>query len=223
MACLAVCAVTASWPLVLEVEAGAVERAQAVRPTAEPPCQPHHVALPHLEASQLPPFSRRAVTTRSRCLAQSRCAGPAPDRALPCGECGRSVWAWRRGLGLWAGTPGTTPWATRGARPSAGAEREPRRVWARGLATVCFLVRRFIRGRGAFSTAGFVQMHAVARRSRCPALAAIGGRARWRSRRESCVTRWFLSLAPEKTPLFTWLHFPLVKRFSLDPGVKRLR
>lgn len=135
----------------------------------------------------------------------------------------RSVWAWRRGLGLWAGTPGTSPWAPRGAWPSACAEREPRRVWARGLATVCFLVRRFIRGRGAFSMAGFVRMHAVARRSRCPASAAIGGRAQWRSRCESCVTRWFLSLAPEKTPLFTWLHFHLVKRFSLDPGVKRLR
>lgn len=66
-----------------------------------------------LPASQLPPFSRRAVTTRSRCLAQSRCAGPAPDRALPCGEHGVAFGLGGEGsgcgqahLGLARGRPG---------------------------------------------------------------------------------------------------------------------
>lgn len=96
-------------------------------------------------------------------------------------------------------------------------------MWARGLATACFLVRWLIQvGRDfpRWVSSGCTRWRKGA--SLVPAAWAppqrpSADRVQILSRHESCVTRWFLSLAPEKTCLFTRLHFPLVKKVFVGP------
>lgn len=113
----------ASWPLVWEVAAGAVERAQAIRQTvgAPPPAPPLSSATSRsFSASSL--LAARGDHAFQLAAPEQACRGPSRHCLLPCDE--RDTASGLGGEG--SGTPGTSPWA-----PPAGGAAERRHTAGR--------------------------------------------------------------------------------------------